>query len=357
LSASVEQARKALGARLREIRKDADLTARAFAASAGWHYTKVSKLENGARTPSQADIRDWCHICGAEDQVPDLIAAARDVESMYAEWRRQLKAGMRRSQAARLPVYERTRLFRLYEPALVPGILQTAQYAAAVIGSFLAFTQAATDLNEAVAARMEWQRIIYGDHEFQVVLEEQALRTRAGDAGTMTGQLDRLLAVMSLPGVELSVIPVSAPRKVMPSGGFLIFDDEMVQAETVSAELTVSQPHEIALYARRFSFLRQSAVSGRDVRNLIHRALAEFAGLPLPTSVNIVAALTHISVASLLRPVAAGDGGREGGGWPGRHPGTTWERRRERKDRHAHHAHAVPWGTADRRPPHSGKRD
>lgn len=277
MSASVEQARKALGARLRDIRKDAGLTGRAFASAAAWHYTKVSKLENGTRTPSQADIRAWCRICRSEDQGPDLIAAARDVEIMYAEWRRQLRAGMRRSQAARLPAYERTSLFRLYEPALIPGILQTAQYAAAVISSFLAFTQAATDVTEAVAARMEWQKIIYEDREFRVILEEQALRTRAGDAGVMAGQLDRLLAVMSLPSVELSIIPASAPRKVMPSGGFLIFDDEMVQAETVSAELTVTTPQEIALYARRFALLREPAVSGRDARSLIHRALGEVA--------------------------------------------------------------------------------
>jgi transcriptional regulator with XRE-family HTH domain len=275
LSASVEQARKALGARLREVRKDADLTARAFARAAGWHYTKVSKLENGARTPSQADIREWCRICRAEDQIPDLVAAARSVETTYAEWRRQLRAGMRRSQARRLPVYERTALFRLYEPALIPGIFQTAQYAAAVIRSFLAFTQGASDVSEAVAARMEWQKIIYGDHEFKVILEEQALRTRAGGADVMAGQLDRLLAVMSLPGVELSIIPVSAERVVMPSNGFLIFDSEMVQAETVSAELTVTQPQEIALYIRRFDMLRQSAIAGREARQLIHRTLAD----------------------------------------------------------------------------------
>lgn len=280
MSASVEQARKALGARLREIRKDAGLTARAFAVAASWHYTKVSKLENGARTPSQSDIRTWCRICRSEDQAPDLIAAARDVEIMYAEWRRQLRAGMRRSQAARLPLYERTSLFRLYEPALIPGILQTAQYAAAVIGSFLKFTQAATDLSEAVAARMEWQKIIYGDREFQVILEEQALRTRVGAPEVMIGQLDRLLAVMSLPAVALSVIPATALRTVMPSGGFLIFDEEMVQAETVSAELTVTQPQEIALYERRFALLRQSAVSGREARLIIGRVLRDLGTAP-----------------------------------------------------------------------------
>jgi transcriptional regulator with XRE-family HTH domain len=301
VSASVEQARRALGTRLREIREDAGLTGRAFASAAGWHYTKVSKLENGARCPSQADIRAWCRICHAEDQVPELVAAARSIETSYAEWRRQLRAGMHRAQAARLPVYEQATRFRLYEPGLIPGILQTAEYAAAVIRSFLAFTQAARDVNEAVAARMEWQRIIYSHKEFLVILEEQALRTRVGGPEVMEGQLDRLLAVMSLPSMSLGIIPLGAERKVMPSGGFLIFDDEMVQAETVSAELTVTEPREVALYARRFEFLSQSAVTGRDARGLIRRALGEIARLSSPTSVNIVVPRNWPSVASSLR--------------------------------------------------------
>jgi transcriptional regulator with XRE-family HTH domain len=274
VSASVEQARRALGTRLREIREDAGLTGRALASSTGWHYTKVSKLENGARPPSQADIREWCRTCHADEQVPELIAAARSIETSYAEWRKQLRAGMRRAQAARLPVYEQTTKFRLYEPALVPGLFQTAQYAAAIIRSFLAFTQGARDVSEAVAARMEWQRIIYGDKDFRVILEESALRTRVGGPEVMGGQLDRLLAVMSLPSVSLGIIPLGAERKVMPSGGFLIFDDEMVQAETVSAELTLTEPREVALYARRFDFLSESAVHGREARSLIHRALS-----------------------------------------------------------------------------------
>jgi transcriptional regulator with XRE-family HTH domain len=280
VTASVQQARQALGARLREIRNDADLTARALAAAAGWHFTKVSKIENGARSPSAADIRAWCRACRAEDRLPDLVSATRNVESMYAEHRRQMRAGMRRPQAARLPIYERTRLFRMYEPGLVPGIFQTAPYAAAVIGSFMKFSGLAADLEEAVAARMEWQKIIYGDHEFQVILEEQALWTRAGGTEVMTGQLDRLLAVMSLPRTELGIIPSTASRTVMPSAGFVIFDDEMAQAETIAAELTVTQPQEIALYAKRFELLRKSAVHGREARSLIRRAVNHAARSP-----------------------------------------------------------------------------
>jgi transcriptional regulator with XRE-family HTH domain len=275
LTASVQQARQALGARLRDIRRDAGLTGRAFATEAGWHFTKVSKLENGARVPSETDIRTWCRVCRAEDQIPDLIAAARAVELMYVEWRRQMRAGMQRSQAARLPVYERTQLFRLYEPGVIPGIFQTAQYAAGVISSFMKFSGVPADLDETVAARMEWQKVIYEDREFQVVLEEQALRTRVGGPEVMAGQLDRLLAVMSLPKVRLGVIPSMAERMVLPSNGFLIFDEEMVQVETVSAWLTVTQPQEIELHTRRFELLRQSAAHGREARALIRRALED----------------------------------------------------------------------------------
>ena len=66
-----------------------------------------------------------------------------------------------------------------------------------------------------------------------------------------------------------------AERIVMPSAGFLIFDEEMVQAETVSAWLTVTQPQEIALHSRRFELLRRSAVYGCEVRAMIHRALED----------------------------------------------------------------------------------
>ena len=72
------QAQEALGARLREIRKDAGLSARALATATSQHFTRVSKIEHGVQAPSDArDIRDWCRACGAEEQVLDLIATAR----------------------------------------------------------------------------------------------------------------------------------------------------------------------------------------------------------------------------------------------------------------------------------------
>jgi transcriptional regulator with XRE-family HTH domain len=82
-SSSARDAQQALGARLREIRQDAGLTGRALAAATGQHFTRVSKIEHGGQAPSDRDIRDWCRACGAENQVQDLIATARAVQSAY----------------------------------------------------------------------------------------------------------------------------------------------------------------------------------------------------------------------------------------------------------------------------------
>jgi transcriptional regulator with XRE-family HTH domain len=75
------QARKELGARLRQLRKSAGLTGQALAAETSQHFTRVSRIENGAQAPTDRNIHDWCTACGAEDQIPDLIASARSVAS------------------------------------------------------------------------------------------------------------------------------------------------------------------------------------------------------------------------------------------------------------------------------------
>ena len=102
-SSSVQRAREQLAERLRDIRLDARLTARALSAAAGWHEAKTSRIESAKKAPSEDDIRAWCRVCGAERAIPDLIAASRSADSMYIEWRRLQPAGMRRDQENRLP--------------------------------------------------------------------------------------------------------------------------------------------------------------------------------------------------------------------------------------------------------------
>lgn len=114
VTSSVHQAREALGHRLRDLRKDAGLTGRGLAELAGWHSSKVSKLEFGKQNLSEADIRVWCQHTGAESQIADLIATARHIKAMYVEWRRMLGTGTRRRQNASRTLEAQTRLMRWY---------------------------------------------------------------------------------------------------------------------------------------------------------------------------------------------------------------------------------------------------
>ena len=103
-SSAAQEAREALGRRLREIRQDAGLTARSLGRLMQRHASKVSRIEHGSAPPSEADIREWCEHCNATDQVPDLLATLRAVEGMWIEWRRMERTGLRHAQTARLPL-------------------------------------------------------------------------------------------------------------------------------------------------------------------------------------------------------------------------------------------------------------
>jgi len=273
-----QQAREALGTRLREIRQDAGLTARALAKLAGWHFTKISKLEHGTRQPSQDDIRAWCRHCQAEDQALDLIAAARSIDAMYAEWRRQMRAGLKHFQDSWRPLYEQTLLFRVYETTYIPGLLNTAGYASAILRFWAGLMNLPADIDTAVAARMDRQNVFHdGKRRFVFVLEEQALRTRVGGTDVLAAQLDQLLALMSLPVISLGIIPAGGERHALAQGSFWMFDDARVQVETVSAGLDITQPAKISLYAQVFERLQRSAVYGRSARDLIGQVLTDLA--------------------------------------------------------------------------------
>jgi len=278
LTSTLHQAKEALGTRLRDLRKDAGLTGRQLAEQTGWPGSKISKIEYGKQTPTDDDIRVWCHVTGGGDQADDLIATVRDIETMYVEWRRKLRTGTRRRQKASVLFERETKLFRWFEPLLIPGILHTAEYASAVLRRVIDFYEVPDDLDAGVSARMERQHILYkGDHQLRIIICQQALQTSVGGPGIMIGQLDRLLAVASLPRVQLGIIPERADY-VVPSNQFIMFDDHMVHVETVSAELMISQPREIALYSKAFDRLDQLAVHGTEMRRLITDELRRLSG-------------------------------------------------------------------------------
>lgn len=114
MSNQAQQAREAFGARLRDLRKDAGLTGRALADLTSWQLSKINKIEHGKQNASEDDIREWCRHSNTKDQIPDLIATVRHIETMWLEWRRALQTGVKVRQQRSLSLYRKTKVFRVY---------------------------------------------------------------------------------------------------------------------------------------------------------------------------------------------------------------------------------------------------
>ncbi|MCX4821959.1 helix-turn-helix domain-containing protein [Streptomyces sp. NBC_01142] len=273
-SSSAQQARQALADRLAELCRDAGLTGRDIAARCEWSPSKSSRIMNGRTPPSAEDLRAWCRACGADGQAEDLIAMLRTAEGMWVGWRRMERAGLKQAQEARLPLYQRTRRFRSYSSWLVPGMIQTQPYTTAALQAIQRRRGLVDDVAEAVAVRMERQRVLYeGDRRFAFLVEESVIRSGIGGAEVMSGQLGHLISIASLPNVSLGVVPMRPDRERWPVEGFWIYDTAQVNVELVSGYLTITQPSEVAMYADTFGELADLAVYGAKARALITAAM------------------------------------------------------------------------------------
>ncbi|MBV2155085.1 helix-turn-helix transcriptional regulator [Kitasatospora sp. SUK 42] len=270
LPSSVVAARKALAERLRGLRRDAGITGDELSARCGWDPAKTSRLQGGKAAPSDADIRAWCRACGAEDQAQELITTSRAVESMYVEWRRLEKTGLRQAQDSVLDLYRCTRRFRVYASRTVPGMVQTRAYTTAVLRAVQRARGTVDDVDAAVEFRMARQAMVFvGGATFALLVEEAVLRGAVCDADTMDGQLGQLITVSTLPQVSLGVIPLATGRTRSPAEDFYMFDDAQTSVELVSGHLRLTQPHEMEMYVRTFVELSQMAEFGAEARALI----------------------------------------------------------------------------------------
>ncbi|WP_055698462.1 helix-turn-helix domain-containing protein [Streptomyces silaceus] len=274
-SSSAQAARENVASQLRAMRKDAGLTVVELARRCGWHHAKTSRIENARTPPSPTDIRLWCTACRAADRVRDLVAASLDAESMYTEWRRRTRMGLRRLQESYVQLYRSTGVFRVYSPTLVPGLLQTEGYSRALLSGNARLLDIPDDSGEAAAARLRRSKIIHEPgHRFLFLIEEGALRYRLGDQADMAAQLGHLLTAGAVPSVSLGIIPSRTPeRAVWPQELFHIYDDTLVSVELLSAQVNITQPSEIELYLQAFEQLRGMAVYGAEARELIVRAI------------------------------------------------------------------------------------
>lgn len=276
-----QTARTSLGVRLRELREQAGLSGRELGARAGWHPSKVSRLEHGKQTASTEDLRAWTRWCGRDDAFGGLVAQLRSLETHYASWRRQLTAGHGARQKAYAPLDARTEAFRVFEAACVPGLLQTADYARFMFRRGVRLHRTPDDGQRAVEARLERQRVLDApDKTFRLLVWEPALRLRLAPDTIMVDQLERMMGELVSGRAEIGVIPMRSSMDVVPSHGFWIFDDDRVLVETVAAELCLTDSDAVQTYRCVFDRLAESALTGHAAMGLLKAVVEELESAP-----------------------------------------------------------------------------
>lgn len=277
---SFQRAREALGIRLRELRRDARLTGRQLAAAYDWHPSKISKIEGGKQTPTDADLEAWADACGQPGLAAELIASLRTLESHYVEHRRLFHAGMSAQQRAFSELEDQTTQVRNFENVFIPGLLQTPEYARYRLAEGVEYDGAPDDLDEAVGVRMQRQQILYrSGKRFHFVITEAVLRYRLCPASVMLGQLDRLVTLSTMPTIRFGVIPFETRLPLAPVHGFWLMDERVVVVENFTASQNLTQASEISSYVRIFDELAKAARYESEARAIITRALADLSTL------------------------------------------------------------------------------
>lgn len=281
-----------LGRRLREVRAavfpSGSALARHLAAAhsdSSWHQTKVSKIERGEQRPSDRDLAEWLAAANASEdttgELRELLATAR-VEYATVGQLFHRRGGAAQEQASIRMLEAHAVRVAEFQPAMIPGLAQTAEYAHEV--AFLptgpaAFGAGPEDIKAMVAERIRRQEILYQPgKQIQIIMGEAALRHRFGSLNTLIGQLDRLTVIAGLATVELGVLPFATPLPVFPLSGFDLHDTNTVFVETMTGEQRLDDPEEVALYVHFLDQLQDAAATGPDATTLIRRVLTELRG-------------------------------------------------------------------------------
>lgn len=271
-----------LAATLRHLRHRADLSGDQLATLLGVSQSKISRIENGRTPPSVADVQAWARACGAPDETVEvLIGRAEEALTEARTWRKELAGGLgaKQEQVGRLEAD--AQVIRVFQHTIVPGLLQTAEYARRVL--MLANPSGRGDIGAGVAARLERQQALFDETKrFELVIGEAALRWPVASPPAMLGQLDRIGALLDLPHVDIGIIPLDldGPAPTLLPHAFCVFgddpDDALVTVETLTAELHLRDPRDVRAFLDTFARLRQVAAQGADARALLAPIAAGF---------------------------------------------------------------------------------
>ncbi|MFD7707756.1 helix-turn-helix domain-containing protein [Streptomyces sp. NPDC059785] len=274
--------RRRLGQELRRLRENKGMTAEEVADRLLVSQSKISRLENGRRSISQRDVRDLCGVYEVEDQrvVDSLMQMAKDSRQQgwwhsFGDIPYSVYIGLETDAAS----------LRVYDPQVVPGLLQTRSYAEALITGALP-EAAPGDIDKRVQVRMRRQeRITEADNPLRLwaVLDEAPLRRLVGNRSLMREQLEHLVEQSQLPHVTVQVIPFEMGAHPGLNGQYAILefadtaDSSVVYIEGVTSDLYLEKANDVQQYSVMYEHLRAQAMNVEQSRQFIADLAKEYA--------------------------------------------------------------------------------
>ncbi|MEU3354300.1 helix-turn-helix transcriptional regulator [Streptomyces sp. NPDC037389] len=259
-----------LGAALRALRQESGKEAKTVARSAVMSTSKLSKIETGKAAPSPADVERILTAIGVSDEVKaEYLEVARAESTEATAWRLVRRMGVHKAQEQTRSLETQMAVLRLFQPALIPGLLQTPEYIRAILARHNLGEEV---LTRTISARIDRQQVLYDSaKELHFIITESVLRWRIVSAARMSEQLDRLVSLSRLPNIDVRVVPLSAPQQDIANHAFVIRDDRTVTVETIHAEIVVTDPRDVSLYIEKFERFASTALSGDDMRAMLVR--------------------------------------------------------------------------------------
>ena len=265
--------RRKLGAELRALRTGAGLTSGQAARLVGWHQSKVSRIETGSSGVKPADVRLLLDAYAVEDsELRDLLLVLAGADEVGRHhWWHAYRGVLPATYRDFISLESQASVMRTLETAVVPGLLQTPEYARAV-------TRAAVDgledakLDALVEVRLARQDVLRSNPplELSAVLDEAVLRREVGGPDVMARQLRRLVEAAHLPQVRLQVLPFAAGAHIGITGPFVIFsfpntsDLDVVVLDQLTSSLYLERKEDLQAYSEAFNTLQIHALSPED---------------------------------------------------------------------------------------------
>ena len=273
-----KRAQTELGNRLRLLRKDVGLDQNALAERAGMSQAKVSRIETSQVPATVDDVERLARALGVSEAVTaELRELATDLHAGLQSWRTLFPRGFGELQLDRMQLEARASVIRTFQMAVVPGLVQTTDYARAI---HVLFDPALAENGEDIAtSRLRRQEVLYNTSKrFEFIVTEGALRARVAPVPVLLGQLDRLTTLVGFEHISLGVLMTDVPPKALPVSSFDIFDEDMVTIETFSSRAIVREHEDVARYVQAFAALRESAYHGADMVSAVRGIASAIAG-------------------------------------------------------------------------------